>query len=476
MSVLENPSSGARDLFKPTTLLILGLFAAASSFIFHFKIFALIGLLILSHFALRYRRVLLTAACLLKLVWIDLTFTNFGLGPLHFVPFYLFNAAFIFSVDRFKVIRRHYLPMVLVLVAGLVTFQYTASAFLLNQKLAMQICVPIILNVWTYMNYVKVPLHELHFVERVIWLRPFWYEWIIPFGSNVEVKHGLLARPQFDAARFSRFAWVSILFFVSLFLYENAIFNKTFTFSKASWVPRLFDIPLVSTQGFYSAFDRFPLDRLSEAGQGWAFLAVQSAAALHFILFIGLFSSFAITMAVLAGFDIPLHVQAMWRANSFSEFYIKTTYHYSYLIRTHLMPALARLRIPGLSGRLKQATNIGISIFIISSVSLFFGRSHWLGPSFDFTKRLELSTYQLQYPILVGLICALNIAFNRGPKDKIKRSLLSRSARLALYFFIFQFTLIFGFQFLRTDSETKVRFATAMLQIFNPASYRIGDP
>lgn len=447
----------------------MSIFSGALFVLYGPQILPLVALAIISTTVHNLRRAALGLACVANLILIDAGDTEIAQHLLHLLPFLLFNALFIVLVDHVKAFARHYLVFVTAMVLVLLGVQVAAEQMYDHSKLATRMTMPIILNFWTYMNYVKVPLTGLTFIEKVIWLRPFWFRWIIPFGSNVEVKRGLFEKTYIDARQFQRFALISLFLVAGLFFYENLFFEKGVAFRKATWLPNLVTLPLLSTQGYSIAFERFPIEAGTlVAQQSWTFLLLQVAAVVHFLLYIGAYSSTAITLAVLAGFDIPLHVQAFWRARNFSEFYLKTTFHYSYLLRTHLMPAFARMGALGLKGRSKQAWTIAASIFVASAVSLLFGRSHWLGRSVDVATRLSMSFHQLQYPVLVALLCAANLIFYR--RVQLANGPL-RLLFILAYFFIFQLTLVFGFQFLRTDSQVKLEFAISILKIFSPFSY-----
>lgn len=448
------------------------IFSVALSLFYGLHILVIIALaLVATHFP-QFRRPSLGLACLLSALLVERAGTSVLNQALNLIPFYIFNFGFIFLVDRFKTLRRHYLPIVAGLVLTLIATQYLSEYFFGTSKLATLLTMPIILNIWGYMNYVKVPLEGLSYLERVIWLRPFWFRWIVPLGSNLDVKRGLFQFTSVNAPLFRRYATISMAIVLALFCLENMVFNKTLTFVKVEWLPNILSIPLVSTQGFAAAFKLYPAGgEISDLQQSWIFLGLQCAAVVHFLLYIGAFSSTAISIGVLAGFDIPLHVQAFWRARTFSEFYLKTTYHYSYLLRTHLMPVFSRFRFGGLKGRAKQSLTIALSIFVASAVSLLFGRSHWLGQHVDLVTRLKMSLHQLQYPALVALVCALNAVFNRGERKVQATTFFPMILLNLLYFFIFQFTLIFGFQFLRTDTSTKLDFALVLLGALNPVNY-----
>lgn len=463
----EEPSTSRAAILSH--YLAVSIFSGALIVLYGPKILPLVALAVISTTIHNLRRAALGLACVVNLVLIDAGDAKTAQHLLHLLPFFVFNALFILLADRVKAFGRHYLVFITAMVLVLIGIQIAAEQLYDHSKLATRMTMPIILNFWTYMNYVKVPLTGLTYVEKVIWLRPFWFRWIIPFGSNVEIKRGLFEQTKVNVRQFQRFALITLFLVVGLFFYENLFFEKQVAFAKASWLPNLLTLPLLSTQGYGIAFDRFPIETGTlVAQQSWTFLLLQVAAVVHFLLYIGAYSSTAITLAVLAGFDIPLHVQAFWRARNFSEFYLKTTFHYSYLLRTHLMPAFARMGAFGLKGRSKQAWTIAASIFVASAVSLLFGRSHWLGRSVDMATRLHMTLHQLQYPMLVALLCAANLIFYR--RVQLSNGPL-RLLFILAYFFIFQLTLVFGFQFLRTDSLVKLEFAISMLKIFNPFSY-----
>ncbi len=467
------------DFFKlPASLPIraldvpfFALFAVVLCAIQATEIFIIIPLCLFSMWSPKYRKHTLTAACLVSLLLIDRFGLPFDIAAYHLIPYFIFNAIFILIFDRFERLRRHYMLVIFSLIIFILFFQYSAGQIFGNTRLALMLTAPIIMNIWTYMNYVKVPLPELSFIERVIWLRPFWYGWLLPYGSNVDIKKSLFISPQLDVAKFRRYTVVGFGFALALFCLENMIFLKPYVFAAVDWLPRLSDIPMVSREGYQIAFDRYPVGiERSELGQALRFLFIQSAAVVHFILYIGLYSTSLITLAVLAGFDIPLHVQDMWSARTFSEFYIKTNYHYSYLIRTHLMPTFARFRIPWLRGRLMQAWVVGASVFIVSEISMYFGRSLWLGSQLDFFGRIAKSTGNLHYAALTAVICAVNVFF-RSPHVEMQPSIVPRVLKVIAFFLIFQFSLIFGFQFLRTAPQIKMEYAKVVLKLVSPLSY-----
>lgn len=465
-----------RDFFRGRTLLAVLIASPAVAYIHReWAIFGVVILCILAATSDRYRRWALGAAGIGNLFLIERFGQPFGVSPIHLVPLFVFNAGFIALVHHTKFSRLNYFTILGAIVAALGSLQFAAS-HIVDYRLALILTAPIMTNIWVYLNYVRVPLSNLTFLERVIWLRPFWYRWLLPYGSYVDIKEKILRRPAVNFGKLERFAAIFMMVTIATFLFENIFFMKPYAFPKVGWLPHLFDLPLVSRQGYQIMFDLFPIDEArSPLGQSWIFLAAQTLAAIHFLLYVGMYSAGAIWMAIVAGFDIELHVRAFWRARTFSGFYLRMNYHYTYIIRTHFLPVLARLRFPFGEGRLRNAWIIATAIFPVSFLSLYFGRTLWLGAQVAPEARLEAALTNYQYPLITALLCAGHALIRRDRLDSKsgRAQPLRQVARMILYFFIFQMALIFGFQFLRSTLEIKFEFAAAILRIFDPRFYFI---
>lgn len=463
-----------RDFFQPRNFAAILVSTAALVFIHHeWAMIAVVILCMVASTAEKYRRWALALACLGNLFVIERFGQPFGMTPAHLIPLFLFNAAFIGLVHHTKFARQNYLTVLAAVVLVLGATQIIAS-HIVDYRLALILTAPIMTNIWVYLNYVRVPLSDLTFFERIIWLRPFWYRWLLPYGSYIDIKDKILRRPSVNFPKLERYAVIFLTITVITFLFENIFFVKPYAFPKVSWLPHVFELPLVSRQGYQIMFDWFPVDATrSPLRQSMIFLAAQVLAAIHFLLYVGMYSAGAIWTAILAGFDIELHVRAFWRARTFSGFYLRMNYHYTYIIRTHLLPVLARFRFPSVEGRLRDAWIIGASVFPISYLSLYFGRTLWMGSQVAPEERLFAALGNFQYPLITALLCAANVLIRSESADSKSKTAnpLIQVARIGLYFFIFQMALIFGFQFLRSTLDIKIEYAIAILRIFNPNSY-----
>lgn len=467
-----------RDFLNGRTLIAVVASTAALVFIHHtWAMIVVVLLSILASVSEKSRRWALSLACLGNLFLIERFGQPFGITPAHLIPLFLFNAAFIWIVHHTKFARQNYLTILAAVVLVLGATQIIAS-HIVDYRLALILTAPIMTNIWVYLNYARVPLSDFTFIERIIWLRPFWYRWLLPYGSYVDIKDKVLRRPSVNFPKLERYAAIFLAITLVTFLFENIFFVKPYAFPKVSWLPHPFELPLVSRQGYQTMFDWYPVDATRSAiRQSWIFLAAQTLAAIHFLLYVGMYSAGAIWTAILAGFDIELHVRAFWRARTFSGFYLRMNYHYTYIIRTHLLPVLARFRFPSVEGRMRDAWIIGASVFPISYLSLYFGRTLWMGSQVAPEERLFAALGNFQYPLITALLCAANVlirAEHADTKSKIGNSIgpmVRQTARIGLYFFIFQVALIFGFQFLRSSLDIKFEYALAILRIFNPAAY-----
>lgn len=417
------------------------------------------------------RRLSLFVACLVNLFLLNSFVRSFDIGPLHLVPFFLFNATFILVFDKFAALRRHYFLLVLTLVIIIGIIQGSLSKLGISNRDATLAATPIVANIWAYMNYIKLPIHSLSFIERVVWLRPFWYRWVIPYGSNREICDALAGDTAVNVADINRGLRILALIAIGMFFFENLVFEKNEVFARVDWIPHLLNYPLVYRDGYAAAIEAAP--SVSQLQRSLYYLAVQSAATAQFLFIIALYSTAAITTARFAGFKIDLHVRDFWNAKSFGDFYFRTNHHFSVLIRNHLLPKLSRIKVSFLPDSIRQALVIAASVFVVSSLSMYVGRGLFLGGNIQFEDRLGAYFANYHYSTLTALVCAIHVFVRRRRLTPSSRALSAiwKGIRLCIYFSVFQFTLIFGFHFLKTAPETKLQFAADMLKLFHFNTY-----
>jgi hypothetical protein len=420
------------------------------------------------------RRVSLFAACLINIFLLNSFIQSFEIGPLHFVPFFVFNMIFIFVFDKFEVLRRHYFLVVLALIAVIGMIQRTFDHLGVSAKDATLAATPIVANFWAYVNYVKLPMTSLSFIERVVWLRPFWYRFVIPYGSNREILDGLERPVTVQVEEITKGLRILALISVGMFFFENLVLKKNVVFTRADWIPHILNFPLVYRDGYTAAIEVFD-HRLtdSQLQRSLYYLAVQSAATVHFLFMIALYSAAAISTARFAGFKIDLHVRDFWNAKNFGDFYFRINHHFSVLIRNHLLPKLSRIKVPYLTDPLRQAFVIATAVFTVSSLSMYIGRGLFLGANVHFEDRLASYFSNYHYSTITAAVCAMHVFIRKQRFAPWNPSLglIWRAAKLIVYFLVFQFTQIFGFHFLKTDPETKLQFAATILKLFHFNTY-----
>jgi hypothetical protein len=417
------------------------------------------------------RRLSLFAACLVNIFLLNSFVRSFDIGPLHLVPFFIFNAVFILVFDKFAALRRHYFLLVISLVMIIGIIQGALGRLGISTKDAVLAATPIVANIWAYMNYIKLPIHSLSFIERVVWLRPFWYRWVLPYGSNREISDALGSDATVNVADITKGLRILALITIGMFFFENLVFEKNEVFARVDWIPHLLNYPLVYRDGYSVAIEAAAGH--SQLRRSLYFLAVQSAATVQFLFIIALFSAAAITTARFAGFKIDLHVRDFWNAKNFGDFYFRTNHHYSLLIRNHLLPKLSRINISFLPDSMRQAFVVAAAVFIVSGLSMYVGRGLFLGGNIHFEDRLAAYFSNYHYSTLTALVCAMHVFVRKkslAPGGRILGSIW-RIVKICIYFAIFQFTLIFGFHFLKTDPETKLHFAAAILKLFHFSTY-----
>lgn len=419
----------------------------------------------------KIRRISLFGACLVNIFLLNSFVRSFDIGPLHLIPFFIFNAAFILVFDKFAALRRHYFLLVLALIMIIGLIQGSLGRLGISTKDAVLAATPIVANIWAYMNYIKLPIHSLTFIERVVWLRPFWYRWVIPYGSNREISDALGNDATVNVADIARGLRILAMITIGMFFFENLVFETNEVFARVDWIPHLLNYPLVYRDGYSVAIEA--ATNYSQFQRALHYLAVQSAATVQFLFIIALYSSAAITTARFAGFKIDLHVRDFWNAKNFGDFYFRTNHHFSVLIRNHLLPKFSRIKAPFLPDSIRQALVIAAAVFIVSSLSMYVGRGLFLGGNIHFEDRIAAYFSNYHYSTLTALVCAMHVFIRKkslAPGGRILGSIW-RIARPCLYFAVFQFTLIFGFHFLKTAPETKLDFAAAILKLFHFNTY-----
>ncbi|MBN8538742.1 MAG: hypothetical protein J0L82_00025 [Deltaproteobacteria bacterium] len=417
------------------------------------------------------RRLSLFAACLVNIFLMNSYLRSFDIGPLHLVPFFIFNSAFILLFDKFAALRRHYflLMFALIMIIGLI--QGSLGKLGISNRDAILASTPIVANIWAYMNYIKLPIRSLTFIERVVWLRPFWYRWVIPYGSNREISDAIDGPVTVNVADITRALRILALITIGMFFFENLVFEKNEVFPRVDWIPHLLNYPLVYRDGYAAAIEA--AGTATQLQRSLYYLAVQSAATVQFLFIIALYSTAAITTARFAGFKIDLHVRDFWNAKNFGDFYFRTNHHFSLLIRNHLLPKLSRIKVPLLWDSMRQALVVAAGVFVVSSLSMYVGRGLFLGGNIHFEDRLATYFSNYHYSTLTALVCAVHVFIRKkslAPSGRVL-ALIWRVGRPCLYFLVFQFTLIFGFHFLKTTPETKLQFAADILKLFQFDTY-----
>lgn len=370
-----------------------------------------------------------------------------------FLLFLVFNSIFILVCSLLPQKRKN--PFLSMIFVGILIFIAVATTnfFMKTSSLNLLILNPIIFSYWTYVSYlIHGGFENLNFFSKVLWLRPFWFSWVLPFGNTPEISkisHSpeqldvVVKRVQSDAKFFS-------IFIIAFAFFENIFFNRVYYTFKIPQITSLMNFPYTHTDGFqvllsgrYSQFEAFSAQFLS---------------ALHFLGNSYLYSTIRLISLCFSGRTLKPHTQNFMDAKSFTDYYFKISYYYSILIRYYFFkPLVSNFKFIK-NHKIKLFLGIFISVSTVSMISSYLGRGLTSHDDFFSIEKIVLFLKNYHYAVVSALVCAISIVFEKSLTLSGKYYFVLQKIKVLVYLIISSILYTLIFNFLISDIDIRLKF------------------
>lgn len=373
-----------------------------------------------------------------------------------FILFTCFNAVFLITAPRKILSTRPLLSMLFVGTLIAVTYQSITEGLAVERRRAFALLHPILFSFWSYCSNLQRNSNELNFFYRVLWLRPFWYTWILPFGTQQEAARIALQQtnPEITARRLRSDLKNFSFFIVAYTIFENLFFSKTYRTYDLGIVRKISALPNTYRDGFQEV--------LSGAYSGAEAFFAQFISTIHFLGGAYFYTTLCLISVSLSGGDIHPHTTAFWKAKSFSDFCFRTGYHYAMEIQRSTLRPLFSLLAFIKNHSIRLFLGVFFAVYIVSAICLYLGRGVNLWMSLSIWERTLLFISSNTYSPLIGLLCA-GFAILESRATTFGRSKKIRFLRFPVYILALTLVYIFSFHFLNSGTSERLMFLKKIL-------------
>lgn len=301
----------------------------------------------------------------------------------------------------------------------------------------------VLMGFWAVFFSLMYSGHQKSLWWKTVWVRPFWFLWVVPFwhysrpiDSVVEpVEEKSFGKDVHFLLRF-------IFIFAVMTVFENVFFRHAILTPDLPFL-RYFEFPITHRDGF----EAYLTPRFSRADV----ISGQVLSTIHYLFSAFLQAEVGINFARIWGIPLESHVQDFWNARNFTDFYYRTAHYYALLLRRVIF--YVRRYFPRWKNWPSFSYVVFAGAFFVSSqINMYIGRGLYLDDTIGTTTRFLKSVENYQYSAIMTVLCLMSLILGRPANSRVNY------VKIAGFFFITAFALVFGFHYLATPPEVKVEF------------------